>query len=106
MNYYIAELCRRRSETEFCGASLYRAQPPRNPKLAPKHYAEGAAGKFVPHSPDEQKRIMQDYCRQFTTGRVLCYCHYCLEGLRMGGADGIHLAQLLFPDRNPPPDPQ
>ena len=29
---------------------------------------------------------------------VVCYCHYCLEGLLAGGADAMHIAQLLFPD--------
>ena len=84
------------AETEFCGNSLYRPQPPRNPKLAPKHYVEQAAGKFIPHTPEEQKNIMEDYCRRFSGMPVICYCHYCLEGLLLGGADGMHLAQLLF----------
>ena len=33
---------------------------------------------------------------QFATDKVVCYCHYCLEGLKMGGADAVHLAELLF----------
>ena len=83
--------------TEFCGCSLYRAQPPRNPKLAPKHYVDDAVGKFIPHSQDEQVQIMKEYCGQFQTKTVVCYCHYCLEGLLAGGVDGRHIAQLLFP---------
>lgn len=83
-------------QTEFCGASLYRFQPPRNPKLAPKHYVEAAKGKFIPHTDEEQKRIMQDYCDSLPSRKVVCYCHYCLEGLLLGGADGMHIAQLLF----------
>lgn len=30
-----------REQTDFCGNSLYRPQPPRNPRLAPTHYAPG-----------------------------------------------------------------
>lgn len=48
MNIDIMELSGSREKTDFCGVSLYRAQPPRNPKLAPKHYVAGAAGKFIP----------------------------------------------------------
>lgn len=96
MNIEIVELEKNRDLTEFCGASLYRAQPPRNPKLAPKHYVDGAAGKFVPHTAQEQEEIMKQYCEQFVTDRVVCYCHYCLEGLKMGGAEACHLAELLF----------
>ena len=96
MNIEVMEIADSRERTDFCGASLYRAQPPRNPKLAPKHYVEGAVGKFIPHSPEEQKEIMQKYCCQFGSDKVICYCHYCYEGLRIGGADASHLAQLLY----------
>ena len=43
----------------FCGNSLYRPQPPRNPKLAPKHYVDGAAGKFILRSKEEQEQLMK-----------------------------------------------
>ena len=85
------------AQTEFCGSSLYRPQPPRNPKLAPKHYVEGAAGKFIPHTKEEQEQLMRDYCLKLSDQPVVCYCHYCLEGLKLGGADAKHLAELLFP---------
>ena len=84
-------------QTEFCGASLYRPQPPRNPKLAPKHYVDGAGGKFIPHTKEEQEQLMRDYCARLADQPVVCYCHYCLEGLKLGGADAKHLAELLFP---------
>lgn len=96
MNIEIVEAPMHHSNTEFCGCSLYRAQPPRNPKFAPKHYVEQAAGKFIPHTQEEQQQIMRDYCGTLTTKTVVCYCHYCLEGLLAGGADGRHAAQLLF----------
>ena len=96
MNVDIVELEKSRELTDFCGASLYRAQPPRNPKLAPKHYVDGAVGKFMPHTPEEQHKIMENYCSKFGAERVVCYCHYCLEGLITGGKDGRHLAGLLF----------
>jgi len=96
MNINVMELSDSREQTDFCGVSLYRPQPPRNPKLAPKHYVEGAAGKFIPHSPEEQEEIMRKYCLQFGSDKVVCYCHYCYEGLQIGGANASHLAQLLF----------
>ncbi len=85
------------SKTRFCGNSLYRPQPTRNPKLAPKYYKDGAQGLFQPHSLEEQAAIMKDYCQRFNDKAVVCYCHYCLEGLEMGGAKAFHIAQLLFP---------
>ena len=90
------EAAESRENTRFCGVSLLRPQPPRNPKLAPRHYAEGIEGLFIEHTADEQKSIMEDYCSNFKTHAVVCYCHYCLEGLLLGGVDGVHLAELIF----------
>lgn len=98
MNIEFVEAEKNHENTDFCGNSLYRAQVARNPKLAPKHYKEQAEGKFIPHTEEEQKRIMEEYCRQYTTETVVCYCHYCLEGLITGGVDGRHLAHMLFRD--------
>lgn len=96
MNISFLETEENFARTDFCGNSLYRPQPPRNPKLAPIHYQVNAVGKFEPHSAEEQAQIMQAYCRRYQTDIVVCYCHYCLEGLLLGGKDGRHLAQLLF----------
>ena len=96
MNLQVLEAEKHHEQTDFCGASLYRPQPVRNPKLAPKHYVEGAEGKFLPHTPEEQQAIMQEYCSHFTTKTAVCYCHYCLEGRRMSGVDGRHIAEMLF----------
>ena len=85
-----------KANTEFCGASLYRAQPERNPRIAPIHYVEKAKGKFIPHTLEQQKEIMTEHCSHYQCETVICYCHYCLEGLLMGGANGIHIAKLLF----------
>ncbi len=95
INFVEAEL--NHENTDFCGVSLLEPPMKRNAMLAPKHYVEQAEGKFIPHTEEEKKRIMTDYCRQFKTDTVVCYCHYCLEGLLLGGANGIHLAGLLFP---------
>ena len=57
---------------------------------------DGTEGLFLPHSEGEQKEIMTEYCRRYSTDIVVCYCHYCLEGLKCGGKLGIHLAELLF----------
>ncbi len=98
MNINIVEIEERGEKTDFCGVSLLRPQPPRNPVMAPKHYNENIEGLFLPHTEEEQTAKMKEYCRKYTTDEVLCYCHYCLEGLQKGGVHGYHLAELLFPD--------
>ena len=84
------------ADTRFCGISLLRPQPPRNPKLAPKHYVEGTEGLFLPHTLQEQEALMRSYVETLPAREVICYCHYCLEGLKLGGAQAKHIAELLF----------
>lgn len=98
MNFRLVELEENFDKTDYCGSSLYRPQEPRNPRLAPIHYDLEAKGKFLPHTEEEQKALMEDYCRRITTEWAVCYCHTCLEGLEEGGVQGKHLAQLLFPE--------
>lgn len=96
MNTKYIEADKNHEQTDFCGSTLYREQPAKNSKLAPRHYVEQARGKFINHTREEQLAIMQDYCRQYQTDMVVCYCHYCLEGLLQGNVNGQHIAGLLF----------
>lgn len=96
MNLNVRELPENRMDTEFCGVSLYRPAPQRNLEMAPNRFVKNAAGKFVSHTKEEQIALMQDYCKRFDGEKVVAYCHYCVEGLQLGGADVKHLASLLF----------
>lgn len=96
MNIDIIELDDNFDKTDFCGVSLYRPSPERNLKMAPKRFVENAEGKFKDCTKEEQKEIMEDYCKRFRTKQVVAYCHYCIEGLEIGGMDAIHIASLLF----------
>lgn len=84
------------AQTQFCGISLLRPQPPRNPKIAPKFYTHDIADKFHPHTPEEQREKMNAYAAQFTTNAAVCYCHYCHEGLTLTRLKTHHLAHMLF----------
>ena len=96
MNFKIVEMPENHAETKFCGYSLYQPQPPRNPKLAPKRFLHGAQGLFREHTPEQKKSLMQEHCAQIRTEKVAAYCHYCVRGLKLGGAKVFHMAQLLF----------
>ena len=39
---------------------------------------------------------MTEYCQPFQGKKIVDYCHYCQEGLELGGADAIHLGAVLF----------
>lgn len=96
MNIQILEMDENHEKTQFCGNSLYRPAPPRNPKLAPKRFGTDAKGKFENHTLEEQKAIMEDYVNRYKDHKIISYCHYCHEGLILGGADAYHIASLLF----------
>ena len=99
MHIDYVEIENNKEKADFCGKSLYQPQVSRNPKLAPKHYKENVQGLFEEQTQEEQLEIMKKYCQQYTTENVICYCHYCLEGLQAGGVHGIHIAKLLFPKK-------
>lgn len=96
MNFEIVELEENHERTKFCGYSLYQPQPARNPKLAPKRFLHGAQGLFQEHTPEQKKSLMEEHCAQITTEKIVAYCHYCVRGLKLGGAKTFHLAELLF----------
>ena len=96
MNFQVHELPLNHGDTEFCGVSLYRPAPPRNLRLAPERFVKNAEGKFLPHSAEEQAALMKEYCGAIPADKVVAYCHYCTEGLELGGKNARHLAELLF----------
>ena len=96
MNIDIIELPENFSRTKFCGRSFYKIKNIRKARLAPENHPLNTMPEAPIPSEEEQKAMMRDYCRIFADTPVICYCHYCLEGLTLGGANGYHLAELLF----------
>jgi len=94
MNISVVEM---ENKEDFCGISLYRPQPARNPKMAPGHYGpEKTEGKFGSYTAEQQREFMIRHAAQIHTDKVVCYCHYCLEGLQMSGKEAVHLIDLLL----------
>ena len=93
MGYEAVELPDNREKTTFDGEWLYKPVLPGNLKLAPKAFA-----RIEPHvtllSPEEQKARMVEYCSHLD-GKAVVYCNACLTGLLDGGADAVHLMELL-----------
>lgn len=57
---------------------------------------DNAVGLFEAHTEEEQDRLMRVHCAQYGSDAVICYCHYCLEGLRVGASRSYHIADLIF----------
>ena len=82
-------------KTNFCGVSLLTPVPQRSLEFAPVRFGENAKNKFLPHTEEEQKKMMEKHCKQFVTDKVICYCIACLGGLKLGNAHALHLMDLL-----------
>ena len=78
-------------QTDFCGVSFFKPRALRYEKFAPHRFVDLAQDKFVVLPAEEQAKRMKTYCSRFTTEKVVCYCTGCLEGLCLGGVQGIHL---------------
>lgn len=96
MNIEIVEIENNFEKTDFCGTSLLEALSPQNGEFAPIRFIENARDKFIPHSKEDQEKIMKEYCTQFTTDKVVCYCTACVQGVKLGGVKGIHLLDLMM----------
>lgn len=96
MNLEIVELELNRRNTPFDGT--FRMNPMReaNLRIAPEYYGPRMDGQLELCSPEEQQRRMETHARQIQTGRVACYCNACCRGLLQGGANAVHLMDLIM----------
>ena len=101
MHIAVAELAENFEKTKFCGADLLEPCTEIEKKFAPKRYVENGADMYHPMSAEEADAWLQNYCQQFRTEKVICYCMACLDGINRGGKQGVHLLELLFPEENP-----
>ena len=49
-------------------------------------------------SPEAQKEKMEVWVKQYTTEKIAVYCSGCEKGLRPGGAEPVHLIELITKD--------
>ena len=94
MNFTIVEMEANRAEADFCGL-LTTPILAANAKLAPKHFCQNE--NFTQPSAEERAIILKEQVKKITTKRVVCYCGACRAALKAGGAEVVHLLELLFP---------
>lgn len=98
MNMVPVELEENYENTQFDGVFRYQEISESNLKLAPKYFTK-LKNEYITVIPkDEQKAEMERWVSQYKTKRVVVYCNSCLTGVLLGGADGIHLLDLITRD--------
>lgn len=92
----IAELPANRDEADFDGAFLLHPPYPLNVKLAPKYFGEYLPAHLTVLPEEEWPEHLRRYAQALPPGKTAAYCNTCVAGLRQGGAEAYHLAELLF----------
>lgn len=95
MNFKIVELSENFENCKFDGPFEYTYPSNSNLKLAPKYFNYFKDNYYKKIDEKEVKEKMIEHCKQYTTDKILVYCNSCLKGVKMGGANGIHMADLL-----------
>lgn len=94
MNMVPVEIEENYEKTRFDGPFRYTKMPSGNLKIAPVFFNK-LNDEYIEVLPaEEQERIMKEWVRQYQTERVVVYCNSCLNGVKMGGANGVHLLDL------------
>ncbi len=94
----VMELPANRDEADFDGTFLLHEPYPDNIRRAPRYYVDYLPQHLTPIPEAEWTSRMQACAARFAGGTAVGYCNTCVDGLRRGGADAVHLAELLFPD--------
>ncbi len=95
MNIIPVELEENFKKTRFDGAFHYTEISAANLKAAPKYFTEMQNEYIEVKTADEIREIMKEHVKQISTSRVTCYCNSCRAGLKAGGADTVHMIELL-----------
>lgn len=98
MNIQYLELDENYDKTCFCGTNLLSPCTESNAKLAHRRYVEEGAHMFTPCTSEEQVERFEKHCSKIKTDRVACYCKFCTEAINMGGKQGTHMLELIFPN--------
>ena len=98
MNIDVVELKENYEQTKFCGADLLEECTDIERKFAPRRYVLEGADMYHPIPKEDEDNWLKNYCRQIETEKVVCYCMACLDGIKRGGKQAVHLIELLFPE--------
>ena len=95
MNMVPVEIEENYEKTRFDGMFRYTKIPAGNLKIAPLYFNKLNDEFIEILPPEEQEKIMKEWVSQYQTERVVVYCNSCLIGVKAGGANGVHLLDLM-----------
>lgn len=97
MHVEIAELAKNRENADFCG-NLHAE--PKSPALLERVRAEGERPLYeLP--PELQTAVMREQAALCGETLAVAYCNRCVRGLLDGGANAVHLLELVMGTAQP-----
>ncbi len=97
-NVVPVEMDHNRDEEDFDGPFKLRMPSPVISKEAPHYFTEYLPQHLTVRPEEEWDEVFRAQVSRYTTKRAVCYCNTCYTGMKRGGADAVHLAEVLFPE--------
>ena len=94
----VVEMPHNRDEEDFDGSFRFHAPYEQSLRDAPHYFGEVLPPFVTPIPEEDWPARFREHAALFATRRVVCYCNTCTTAARQGGADAVHLAELLFPE--------
>lgn len=92
MGVSILEMEENREKSVFCGNLHFEPRLPENRALV-----ESRPGvPLYDYTQEEQARLFSEQAKKLTASLAVTYCNRCTAGLLLGGANAVHLLDLLF----------
>lgn len=95
MNIQPVEIEENYENTQFDGVWRFNPVQKRNMDIAPVYFTQVKDHGLELILKEEQAARMREWVGQYKTERAAAYCNACLRGMKMGGAEGIHLMELM-----------
>lgn len=95
MNIQPVEIAENYENTQFDGIWRFNPVQKRNMDIAPAYFTQVQEHGLELIPQEEQLARMKEWVRQYKTERAVAYCSACVKGMRLGGANGIHLMELM-----------
>ena len=95
MNIIPIELKENFSITKFDGLFSYNKISDVNKHFAPYYFSKFEKNYVKVVDKKVAEEYMKEWCKHYTTERIVAYCNSCLEGINIGGANGVHLVDLI-----------
>ncbi len=97
MNFTAVELPNNWEKADFEGPARYKHRSQRKLSFAPTAMA-AIDEQTLPEPKDGIQAEMQRHAAQYTTKRAVAYTNGTLGGIQMGGANGVHILDLITRD--------